>query len=449
MKKIVVSVGMVALGAASVQAQYAPGLTPQEMAKPWALSASLRGFYDDNYLTLPATYPVVTSSGAVVYQHPASTYGFEFTPSAAFNHSVEDTLVSASYIYDVKYYLDGDHTDQSHQLNGRFEHQFSENYKLAVSDSFIIAQDPAILAGGQAIFGTPLRTTGNNVHNIGTIDFNAALTKELDLHLGYANNLYAYRQVGGDEQPTPYSYASRSAALDRIEQLGTIDLRWKFQPDTTGVLGYQYGNTDYTSPEYIIYPSVNSSGTVIPGYVSKTRNSDQDFVYVGADHSFTDTMNGSIRLGGEYLDYYNLNPSTTKGSPYVDLSLTDQYMPRCSAQVGVKHEHSSTDVTGIVAGTSPVLDSDTTAAYCSVNHSLSEKMTASLLGQAQFSSFNGGGPTYNGHGEAFFIAALNVSYHINEFLLTEAGYNYSKLNSDLQFRSYTRDFLYIGLRATY
>ena len=51
MKKIIASVGLVAAGAASVQAQYAPGLTSQEMTKPWSLSASLRGFYDDNYLT--------------------------------------------------------------------------------------------------------------------------------------------------------------------------------------------------------------------------------------------------------------------------------------------------------------------------------------------------------------------------------------------------------------
>ena len=33
--------------------------------------------------------------------------------------------------------------------------------------------------------------------------------------------------------------------------------------------------------------------------------------------------------------------------------------------------------------------------------------------------------------------------------MTEAGYNYSKLNSDLQFRSYTRDVMYLGIRAVY
>ena len=33
--------------------------------------------------------------------------------------------------------------------------------------------------------------------------------------------------------------------------------------------------------------------------------------------------------------------------------------------------------------------------------------------------------------------------------MAEAGYNYSRLKSDLPFRAYTRDVMYLGLRATY
>src|SRR5208282_4758493 len=119
-------------------------------------------------------------------------------------------------------------------------------------------------------------------------------------------------------------------------------------------------------------------------------------------------------------------------------------------QVGVKHIHSSTDVVGMYAvGTSPVLDSDTTMGYLSVNHSVSDKLTLSALGQAQFSTFDGGGVGYNGKGEDFFVAGINATYAINKFVSTEAGYNYSKLNSDLPDRSYTRNFVYLGVRATY
>src|ERR1700761_4483413 len=54
MKKFVVSAGLVAIGAASVQslmADDANGIAATP--KAWNVSASLRGFYDDNYSTAP------------------------------------------------------------------------------------------------------------------------------------------------------------------------------------------------------------------------------------------------------------------------------------------------------------------------------------------------------------------------------------------------------------
>src|ERR1700689_3826381 len=102
MKKIIASIGLVALGAVNSQAQYAPGLTPQEAAKPWALSASLRGFYDDNYLTLPKTIlnpgfgePGAPNAGHEFTQGARSSWGVEVSPSASFNHTAEQTFVSA------------------------------------------------------------------------------------------------------------------------------------------------------------------------------------------------------------------------------------------------------------------------------------------------------------------------------------------------------------------
>ena len=436
MNKIFASVGLVAVGAASVHAQYAPGLTPLETAKPWAISADLRGFYDDNYLTL--SHDAGTPS-------PRSSWGFEVSPSASFNHSTEDTLVSGSYVYDARYYTDSQTTDQSHQVNLRMDHEFSKRYKLALNESFVVAQEPTII--DPTVVSSPLRTSGNNIRNTGQADFTAELTKEFDLHLGYANTFYAYKQLGGDEAP-PYSYPSRSADLDRMEQLATIDLRWKIVPETTGVFGYQYGHVNYTSPEYIITTAPYGTGNYSsgPGDKSNIRNDDEHFAFVGADEQFNPDLNGSIRVGAEYLDYYNAG--TSKLSPYADASLTYQYMPKSSAQLGVKEVHNSTDVTGIIAA-DPVLDEQSTAVYLNINHQITDRFTGSLLGQAQWSTFNGGGPGYNGQGEDFYIVGLNFAYHFNPWLLTEAGYDYSKLNSDIYDRSYTRNQVYLGFRATY
>jgi hypothetical protein len=128
--------------------------------------------------------------------------------------------------------------------------------------------------------------------------------------------------------------------------------------------------------------------------------------------------------------------------------LTDQYLPGDSAQFGVKHIHNSTDVAGFL-GSTPVLDEESTVIYLSDSHKLSDKLTATLLGQAQLSTFVGGGSGYNGKEEDFFSVQANFAYHINPWLTTEAGYIYSKLNTELANRAYTRDFMYLGVKATY
>jgi hypothetical protein len=434
MKRICVSAGLIALGAAAAHAQYAPGLSTLDMSKPWSFSGVVRGFYDDNYLTLPKTYP----SGGV-FLHSRDSFGIEASPAIYYNHSVEDTLLSASYVYDVHWYEDRNGTtDQTHQFNAKMDHEFSERYKMTVSDSFVVSQDPGVL--DPTVTSNPLRVPGSNIRNTGTLDFTLQMTRLFDLHVGYANTVYAYQQNAGDEYPAN-SYASYSALLDRIDQTAAVDLRWKATPETTGVLGYSFENLDYTSPEYIIFPSPFS-----PGYRADSRDSDVHYLYIGADESFTPKLNASIRVGGEYLDYYN--DHTHDISPYVDASLTYQYMPDSTAQFGVKQLHNATDEAGYgIAGTGPVLDEESTYVYMSISHRLTQRFTASALGQAQYSVFNGGGA--DGLREDYYIANINLAYHFTPWLTGETGYNYNKLNTELADRGYTRDIVYLGIRAIY
>jgi hypothetical protein len=143
-------------------------------------------------------------------------------------------------------------------------------------------------------------------------------------------------------------------------------------------------HVDYTSPEYIIYPVAG----VTPGSLANSRNTDSHFVYIGADQSFTPNLNGSIRAGGEYLDYYNDDQhgnlplrrcerdisihapkhGATRGQTY------PQFDGRCRA-----HRRAS-----------PVLDEESTVVYLSVSHRVTSRFTAAALGQAQYSQFNGG-----------------------------------------------------------
>jgi len=442
MKKICVSAGLVALSATVAQAQYAPGLSPLETSKAWALTATIRGFYDDNYLTLPKTIP---GPNGTVIQGARGSFGVEASPSISYNHSVSDTLLSATYVYDLHWYQDREGTtDQTHEFNAKMEHEFSERYKLSLNESFVVAQDPGVLDA--AVVTQPLRVPGSNIRNTSAADFTSQLTKLLDLHIGYANTYYAYQENGGDEFPAN-SFPSYSALLDRMEQTATVDLRWKALPETTAVVGYSFEAVNYTSPEDIIFSSDPADPLNGPGrYVSNIRNDDEHFAFVGVDQSFAPNLNGSIRVGGELEDYYNFG--TYNITPYVDASLTYQYMAQSTAQLGVKYQNNATDVAGIV-GTTPVLDEQTTSAYLSIGHRLNSRFTVALLGQAQFSTFNGGGVLYNGLEEDFYVVNLNLAYHFTPWLTGEAGYIYNRLFSELADRAYTRNQVYIGVRANY
>jgi hypothetical protein len=133
----------------------------------------------------------------------------------------------------------------------------------------------------------------------------------------------------------------------------------------------------------------------------------------------------------------------------VEANVTWNYMEGSYAQAGVKHEHSATDVVGLSVGpgAQPVLDSETTAAYLSLSQTITGGLTGGLLGQFQHSAFNGG--SLNGQSEDFFIVGLNTAYRFNDYLMAEAGYNWNKLVSDVSGRDYTRNMVYIGVRATY
>jgi hypothetical protein len=164
------------------------------------------------------------------------------------------------------------------------------------------------------------------------------------------------------------------------------------------------------------------------------------------EESFTPELKASLLAGTEYVDYYNFH--TSRLSPYIDANIRYQYLPGDKAQLGVKHVHNATDLVG-APGTTPVLDEETTAVFLSETHNFSSKFTATLTGQAQDSTYVGGGPGFDGKGEDCFVAQLNFAYQLTPWLLTETGYNYSRLTSDIALREYTRNFGYVGVRTTW
>src|SRR2546430_11608730 len=420
MNKIIASASLAALGATGLQAAYAPGLSPMEKSKPWTISALVRGFYDDN----------PTDSGRGQKQ---DSWGMEVSPSLAVNLALDQTLIGFNYVYDLRFYEarpknDADHT---HQVTLKVNHAFNERYKLDLNDSFNYAEEPEL----NAIAATTLRTQQPYLHNDARLAFNAELTPILGLEAAYENNIWDFNQRGP---------GSLSALLDRVEHLGSVTARWQAMPNTVGLLGYRYEIVDHTSKDSIAQNDPVLSPITDPA----RRDTTSHYVWVGADQNFSSQLTAHVEVGAQFQDYPNrlpVDPDSTV-SPYVAANATWNYNPGSYLRIGLTHKRNPTDVAFQPISSTPTLDQESTGVYGTVNHRITPKTTASLLGQFQHSTFKGG--IDDGKVELLGTVGVNLSYQVNSFVSADAGYNYDRLDSEIG-RSYTRNRLYFGLRATY
>ena len=400
MKKIIASAGLVALSAAGTQAAATMGTTAD---KPWDVALTVRGFYDDNYNFAPAG-PTKRDS-----------FGIETKPTVGITLNGQQTSFGARYTYDMRYYDDRKQNtaDHSHEFNTWLVHAFSERYSVDLADTFMIAQEPLQQDPGLGV----LRSNGSSIHNDGSINFHAQLTRLLELVLGYRNGLYNYNDT---------TYAN---LLNRMEHLIKADLRWQFQPDTTGFVGYQFGLIDYTGG-------------------NTYRNNRSHYLYLGVDHSFLRNLTGSLKVGGQYVDYYNtragdgvLNKHETDVSPYVDASIRYTYRTGSYVEFGFQHHRNATD------GTS--LDQESSSIFGSITHAFTPKLIGNLNAQYQNAAYNQGIGAYNNQSDDIFLVGVSMEYHFTQHLSAEVGYNYDKIDSKIAGRGYDRNRVYLGMTASY
>lgn len=438
MKKIVASVGLVALGASGLHSAPIPGLT-EEGGKNWSVSATLRGFYDDNLNT--------------VHSGPAKqdTFGIEISPSIAVGFQWPQTTLNLGYVYSFKYYdhkpLDSDTKyDQSHIFNATLDHAFSERYKINAHESFVIGQEPDILRVGNAM-ETFQRLSGDNIRNDAGFDFDAQLTRLFGLELGYNNAFWDYAQhqqqnnpdkLDVDENGNPLP--SSSGLLDRVEDSAHLDTRWMFCPETVGIFGYRFRDVTYTGDEGIGF---RNDGTLV---VSRNRDFREHSLYVGAEQTFRPDLTGAARVGASYIDYYNDPTSSNNGwTPYALANLRYTYRPDSYVEVGLSQDVNATDIALAVGGDRFTQSEESTVFYGKVNHHITPQLVASLLGQFQYSTITG----ESNISERDYQIGLNLSYQFSPHFSSEIGYNYDRLDSDINERSFDRNRVYIGVTGKY
>ena len=419
MRKFFICAGLVAAGTASLQAAYAPGLNSMETSKMWSVSGTLRGFYDDNYNTVP--------SGP----NKRSSFGFEVSPSLSLNVPLQQTELGLRYTYGLYYYqdrmdIDGRPIDQTHQLDLWMDHAFSERWQMKVQDSLAVGQEPDLISQGQTI-----RISGDNLHNSGSIALDTQWTRLVSTELSYQNNLYHYQNGFYQGQ------------LDLMQHDVALNVNWTLQPTLLAFIGYQFEQINYTGNEIIA-----TFGPITTH--SDNRDNRSHFVYVGAQYTPLDNVSLAARAGLQYVNYYNPAPGLTSSdtlSPYAILSATYTYLPGSYVQLGFNQSRNATDLSTVAGNGQVTLDQESSTIYGTLNHQITPKLTGNLTGKIQYSTFNEG--SFNGASETWYSLGINLAYNFNPHVSAEIGYNFDDLTSNVPGQKYTRNRVYLGVTGTY
>ena len=439
MKKIAVTLGLAAIGAANIHAAYAPDMSGD---KTWSVSATLRGFYDDNYVG--------------VGKNQRGSFGGEITPQFQIVKPFTQTELGLRYIYALYYYEGRDHLnqnpyDQTHSVNLWLDHVFNERWETKLSDSIYVTQDPQLIGSGSAATTLPFRADGNYINNTASASVHTDWTRRLGTVLTYNNALYLYDQTGAQSAANIINNGAPSYAgeFDRIDQSITADLQWHSSVETIWGLGYTFDWVDFTGNEAIsYYPAVNQL------IYSDSRNSYTHTFYLSYQHNLTDTLKFTALGGAQINDSYNApSQRSSPASPYADISATYLYAPGSSLQFGFTHSLNTSYlplINGYTVNTNNGSISEyqeSSTVYVNLNHQITPKLVGLVGARYQNASFQEG-PVAN-QTENYYSVVANLNYSITRHLSVEIGYNFDQIQSLQANSSYTRNRYEIGVTGSY
>ncbi len=401
MNKRIVTLGVAAIGVAGVQAA--------DAGKVWEVTASLRGFYDDNYTTSPEALA-------------EESWGIEVSPG--FNLTIgegTDLEFSAGYAFGMRYYEDreSDNEDYGHELGISLNKVFSNTSRLQLTNGFVVAQEPEILNGG-----TPLRTEGDNLRNTFSARYRRILSGSTGVEIGYGNSIYDFEEE------------YHSALLDRSYNEVNLDVFYG-TPQTEYYAGYKFSSTDF-----------DGNALQVPGLDFKpdARNNNAHYGYVGARHQLDKNFFADVKAGVQNVDYYDfdLMPGLIpedETSPYVDARMEWGYAEGSKLVAGVSLARGATDL--------QAADQEITAVYAQLLHKISARIHGTLTGRYQDSEISGGGGKLDGKEESLLLLGASLTYAVADNIWAELAYNYDELDSDIPHRSFERNYVSVGIGTSY
>ena len=436
MKKFFVSAGLVAISAAALESAMAGDTGP----KYWSVGATLRGFYDDNYN---------------IAGNKKGSFGAELLPTVSAHVPLQQTDMGIRYTYGLYYYQDRQDVsdnpfDQTHQVDLWLDHAFNERWHGKATDTFAAGQEPELLTPNPTGPSIPYRVNGNNLANHGNLTLNTEWTRLFGTTLSYGNNFYHYISKGtyvngaGTLVGPGGGGASLAGLLNRDEHNIALDLNWTLQPETIVLAGYEFDWYDYLGNEPI--QVITFPRKVI--YKSSDRDTRVHKVYLGVKEEFTPNLTANIQAGGAYNDSY-ADPVYPQGNwtPYADISLQYTYLPGCYVQLGFDHDISASDQVAADASGHITQYSEDSVVYLDVNHRITQKLIASVIGRLQYSTYQGG--LYGSSDTTDYAVGVNLTYQFNTHWSVDTGYNYDNVVSDIAGYGYTRNRVYLGLTGSY
>lgn len=269
-----------------------------------------------------------------------------------------------------------------------------------------------------------------------------------------------------------YGYATSRVADEYLywQSDNSVGFRWSERFGTyTGVrvggLEYDGANSDTTyvepynqfryqlTPQTVLTAEYRYRWTTADGLAS---DSTDQYILVGAEHRFTPTTLGAIRMGAQLHDVENGDRNT---SPYLEASLRAQTTEQFSIRGFARYGYENYDVVfpGLVAGTTTQYDERATLRLgISGEYAISPRLSVFsgidyITTRYQSGRAIVGAPAtaLGDEDENIFNTYLGFSVKLTDYLFGNVSYNFTNSSSDLAGRDYDRSRINVGLSAEF
>jgi hypothetical protein len=323
---------------------------------------------------------------------------------ATFNGIDEQTPWSLGLDFGSIYYFDdtssGDNTDYSGKISFNISHAASQ--RLKINDSFYATYEVEPNFG---IGASTSRRNGQYLYGYNNFAISYAWSERFSTTTSYTVDTIQYDDgaIGKSE--------------DRISHLVSQQFSWAHSKTTSWVGEYRYRTT--------LYDHAGDND-----YISH-------YVLAGIDQAWSERTTGSIRAGAEFYS----SDRSDKTAPYGELTISHRSTEKTSFQL-----YSSVGFDGSELGAFDSRRSYRTGINAS--HRATERFTVNGGLNYAYSDFTGAGdaPDITEHE---LSATAGIGYRIWDNISLDASYSHSLINSDDDFRDYSRDRVSLGVQASF